>query len=175
MAVVVDLPVSMSDIAGVISPYTFAGRLLRSEFAAARAVVVDRTPQNTPTSTAYAYGGEAGQPLAAVLLEIGGRRPVAHLDNDSQFDLDLPLELATSLPLVAPPAATTPVHMVKADHAACTATIRAVVRIGPLTLIDPDVLFGEESATPKVGYRILKQLTIVIDRGNRRDWVLLPP
>ena len=174
-AVVVDLPASMSDISGIISPYTFSGRLLRFEFAAARAVVVDRTPQNTPTSQAYAYGGEAGQPLPAVEIEIGGRRLVAHLDSGSQFGLDLPLVLATSLPLAAPPVATTPVHMVNADHAAYTATIRGVVRIGPLTLTDPDVLFVDGQAMPNVGYRILKRLTVVLDPGNRRDWVLLPP
>ena len=172
-AVVVDLPASMADVSGVISPNTFSGRLVRFEFAASRAMVVDKTPQSIPTTQAYSYGGEMGHALPTVEIEIADLRLTAHVDSGSQFGLNLPLDLAKNLPLTAPPVATQPVHMVNADHAAYTATIRGTVRIGPLTLSNLDVLFVEGQPMPNVGFRILKQLTVVLDPAERRDWVLL--
>jgi hypothetical protein len=172
-AVVMDLPARLSDVAGVISPNAFTGRLVRFEFARSRAIVMDKIPANVPTGPPYPYGGERGHPLPATEIDVAGTKIIAHLDSGSKYGLQVPLEMAKQLPLCGPLVATEPTRMINAEHAAFNGRIVGTVHVGPLTLTDPDVQFVEGAPIGNIGIQILKQTTLVLDPEAERSWLLL--
>jgi hypothetical protein len=84
----------------------------------------------------------------------------------------LPLEIADRIPLKAPLTPAKPARMAGGEHAAYTSRIDGVVRIGPITLVDPDVTFIEQFHYANVGFSLLKDLTIVLDPAEKRSWLL---
>jgi len=173
-AVVVDIPGAMGSISGAISPNAFSGRLVRFEFAASRALVLDKAPGAVPSGPAYRYAGEGGHALPAVEIEVAGKKILAHADSGSGHGLGFPLELAKQLPLLGPLEPRPDIHMMGGDHKAYAARISGKVRVGPLELTDPEVGFAEGVPIANVGIEVLKRLTLVLDPETQRDWVLLP-
>jgi Aspartyl protease len=172
--IALDLPPRLGDVGGVISPRAFFGRLVRFEFMAARAVVLDKTRANLPGDTPAPYGGERGHPLPAMDIELAGTTVSALLDSGSRYGLQFPLDLAQQLPLRGTLTATEPVHMIGGTHAAYSGTIAGAVRIGPLTLSDPEVQFVADVPIANVGIQVLLQTTLVLDPEGARSWLLLP-
>jgi hypothetical protein len=171
-AVAIDLPMLLPGIAGVISPNSFSGRLVRFEFARGRAIVMDRTKDRMPEGPGDPYGGEMGHPLPAAQIDLAGTRFIAHLDSGSHFALCLPFEISKQVPLRGKLVAIEPIRMTGATHAAFRATIAGTVRIGPLTLSDPDVIFEEGVPIANVGIRILREMILVLDPEAKRSWML---
>ena len=170
-AVVVDLGLPLEGISGVVSPNVFAGSLLRFELKKSRAVVVPKSPGTLPQADALPYGG-GGHPLPSAMIDVAGVKVEAHIDTGNGRGLALPLELAKRLSLKTPLAPGKEVRMVSSTHRSFTATIAGAVKIGPLTLIDPDVTFVEGVPIANVGFSVLKDLTIVLDPAERRTWLL---
>lgn len=48
--------------------------------------------------------------------------------------------------------------------------IRGTIRIGPLTLHDPEVSFLGDIAN--IGLPLIRQVTLVLDPAGKRSWVL---
>ena len=168
-----NFPPTIEEYSSIVSPNAFRGRLIRFEFSKGRAIVMDKTAATIPRDNAAAYGGEDVHPLPAAEIEVAGRKLIAHLDSGSKYGLNLPLSLAKHLPLKGPLVAHEAVHMVGGKHKAYAARIDGVVRIGPLSLKDPQVLFLE-GVPPigNVGIQVLKQLTLVLDPEEMRAWLL---
>jgi hypothetical protein len=171
-AVVLDLPMPLPGIAGVISPNSFSGRLVRFEFASGRALVVDKTTSKWTHGHGEPYGGEIGHALPAAEIDVAGTKLIAHLDSGSRFALCLPLELSKHIPLRGNLLAMEPIRMTGAIHAAFGARIAGTVHIGPLTLIDPDVVFEEGVPIANVGIKLLRDMIVVLDPEEKLSWML---
>lgn len=171
-AVIMDFPARLGDVRGVVSPNAFNGRLVRFEFSKGRAVVTDRTPASIPQGEAFSYGGDGPNRLPAVIADVAGVRIPAHLDSGSRLGLTLPMADAGRLPLKGPLVSRDPVRRIGGDHRSYTATVAGTVRVGPLTLTDPEVVFAEGVPIANIGMRILKDVTLVLDPEGRRDWLL---
>ena len=170
--VAMDLPDRLKGVSGIVSPYAFAGRLVRFEFARSRAIVVDRTKANLPADASYPYGGERGHLLPAIEVDVVGIKVNALLDSGSRYGLQLPLEYAKRVPLRAALVPVEPVQMIGGTHAAFNARVAGTVHIGSLTLSDPEIQFVEGVPIANVGILVLKSATLVLDPEDERSWLL---
>jgi hypothetical protein len=85
----------------------------------------------------------------------------------------MPLEYAQRVPLKGPLVRTEPMRMIGGEHAAFTATLNGEAHIGPLTLSDPEITFvGGTPSIGNVGFRVLKNLTLVLDPEKQQSWLL---
>jgi hypothetical protein len=172
-AVAIELPPHLQEFSAIVSPNAFSGRMVRFEFPKSRAVVMDKTAAAIPPGAPYSYGGEQFHPLPAAEIDVSGKKLIAHLDSGSRNGLSLPLDMAKQLPLKGPLVQREPVRMVGGEHKAYTAIVGGQVRIGPLVLTDPEVVFVDGiPPIGNVGIQILKQLTLVLDPEEQRDWLI---
>jgi hypothetical protein len=172
-AVAMTLPDQLSQYGGIVSPNAFSGRIVRFEFAKGRAIVTDRGPTSVPSGVRLPYGGEIGHPLPYAQVDFAGVKLGCHLDTGSKYGLTTPLEYSRRVPLKGPLVRTEPMRMIGGEHAAFTATLNGEAHIGPLTLSDPEITFVE--GTPSignVGFRVLKNLTLVLDPEKQQSWLL---
>lgn len=167
---VVDLGLPLPGISGVMSPNIFSGALVRFELAKARVVVADKTPATIPPSQAHAYYG--AHPLPSIEIDVAGVKTVAHLDTGSGRGLMLPLALAKQVKLKEPLKPTRSARAAGGEHPAFISRIDGVVTIGPLTLTDPTVVAVDGFPHANVGFSILKEMTLVLDPGEQRSWLL---
>lgn len=168
--VVGELGVSLPGIAGVMSANLFKGQFVVIELAQSRFRIVPRSSANTPQTRAWPYSGD--HPLPSMPLEVAGVKLSVLLDTGSALGLALPVELASRLPLQAPPQPAAPAHMASGLRKAFTARIIGEVHIGPITLTDPEVTLVERLQGANIGYSILKNWTVVLDTEDQRSWVI---
>ena len=168
----VALPLPVPNARGVFGPNSFAGRLVRIDFAAARVRILDKSPTTIPAGTSYPYS-EGPRPLPGVPVEIGGVSYDGHLDSGSNGTLTFPRRLAEALPLDGP------LHPVGQARLAggepvqiLGARLRGTVRVGPVELQDPEVAFIEGLPRVNVGMGVLRGVTLVLDPAERRSWLL---
>ena len=170
--VVGELGVPLPEIAGVMSPNIFKGKLVRFELTLSRVVILDKTRETTPQATPFAYHG--AHPLPSITITVAGKLFDAHLDTGSGLGLSFPLEIAHQLPLKAGMTPTKPARMAGGERKAFKAEINGTVQIGPITLTNPEITLIERFQYVNVGFSILKNGTIVLDPEAQRSW-LLPP
>lgn len=170
--VTMDLPDQLQGVSGIVSPYAFAGRLVRFEFARSRAIVLDKNKANTPTGTPYPYGGERGHLLPAIEVDVVGTKVNALLDSGSRYGLQLPLEYAQRVPVRGKLVPTEPVQMIGGTHAVFSAKVAGTVHIGSLTFTDPEIQFVAGVPVANVGILVLKGATLVLDPEDERSWLL---
>jgi predicted aspartyl protease len=170
--VAMDLPDRLQGVSGIVSPYAFAGRLVRFEFARSRAIVSDKNKASIPTGASYPYGGEHGHLLPAIEVDVVGTKVDALLDSGSKYGLQLPLEYAKRVPLRGELVAMEPVQMIGGTHAAFRAIVAGTVHIGSLTFTDPEIQFVEGVPIANVGILVLKSATLVLDPEDERSWLL---
>ncbi|GAN00539.1 hypothetical protein U91I_04205 [alpha proteobacterium U9-1i] len=177
MAVALDIPLPLEGVDAIIGPGVFSGRLVRFDFPAGIAHVVPRTADNTPSGEATPYHGENThgrvRRIPAVRVDIpGAPEIVAIADSGSARGLLLPLTLAHSLPLSEPLTSGEPVRMVGAQFPSLTSRINGNVRIGPLTIENPQVRFADGIGMSVVGMEILRDAILVLDPAEHRSWLL---
>ncbi|MBY0565542.1 MAG: aspartyl protease family protein [Hyphomonadaceae bacterium] len=179
LAVALDIPLPLPGIDAIISPNVFAGRLVRFDFTAARAQVLPRDAANTPRVAAVPYMGEDSHgrinrtPAVEVLLP-NGQTVMAMADTGALGGLRLPLAMAEQLTLLAQLEPRDPVRMIGREIPAFTGRVSGVVRVGPLELRDPEVIFIDSTDHPSVvGFDVLRQGVLVLDPLERRSWFLL--
>ena len=170
-AVVGDLGVPLPGISGVMSPNLFRGSLVRFELKKARALVTAKSSATIPTAAPTPYHGD-GHALPAIEIDIAGTKLNAHLDTGSGRGLSLPLEIAKQIKLKAPLLPAEPAKMVGGVRSAFLSRIDGTVRIGPLSLVDPEVTFIKGFVYVNVGFSILKDVTVVLDPAEQRSWLL---
>lgn len=179
VAVAFDIPLPLENVEAIISPEVFAGRLVRFDFAGSRADVLPLTADHIPPAESYPYRGEQSHgrrmqtPGVQVILP-NGASIAAILDTGSARGLSLPLEVAQSLTLAEPLTPDAPQRLVGVEHPAFRARIEGDVRIGPLTLQNPEARFIEGATVSIVGMQVLRDTIVVVDPEGRRSWVLAP-
>lgn len=170
--VVGDLGVPLPGISGVMSPNTFSGSLVRFELTKSRVVVVPKSPSSIPPTAASPYGG--AHPLPAMEIDVAGVKLQAHLDTGNGRGFSLPLEIADRFSLQTPLTPAKPVKMAGGERKAFLSRIKGKVRVGPIELIDPEVIFIERFEFANVGFSILKDWTFVLDPAEQRSWLVAP-
>lgn len=154
------------DSVGVIGPNSFPGRLTEIDFAHSRVRILPDTIDHRPTAAAVRHLDE----LPAVTVELPGQTIVALVDTGNDQPLSLPLSMAASLPLRAPPVRNGTTRSAGGEQASYEAQILGEVRIGSVVLQSPVVSF-EENGLPNVGMPVLKQMLVVIDHTGQRTWL----
>jgi len=154
------------DSVGVIGPNSFPGRLTEIDFARSRVRILPDTIDNRPTASAVHHLDE----LPAVTVELPGQTITALVDTGNDQPLSLPLSMAASLPLKAPPVRNGTTRSAGGEQASYEAQIIGEVRIGSVVLQSPVVSF-EEHGLPNVGMPVLRQMRIVIDHTGQRTWL----
>lgn len=96
----------------------------------------------------------------------------AVLDTGSARGLTLPLALANRLPIVGELTPRDPIRLVGVEHRAFTGRIAGVIHVGPLTLENVEVNFGDGIEESIVGMEILRNTEIVLDPQARQSWLL---
>ena len=167
-ALAIDIKLPLGDVLGIMSPNLFAGKLVRFELSKSRAAVTDRSSATIPAGQAYSYA--AGLPAAEI--NIAGTKIEGHVDSGAGAAFILPLEEAQKLPLADKLVPHKPIHVVGADHNAFTAHIKGSVAVGPAVFDHPEMIFAENIPFAVIGFAALRNLTIVLDPSQRRDWLL---
>lgn len=162
------LATMLPEFVAVLSPQTFAGRLVRLDLAAATlalcpGALADRLGEATP----YVSGPFA---LPAIPIAVGGQAIAAHIDTGSPMELAFPMRFAETLPLAGPlePAGRARSHM--GEHPVFRARIAGTMRVGPLALENAEVRFTDVIPMPNVGGALLRRMVITIDAAGRRSW-----
>ena len=158
----------LPQFAAVLSPQTFAGRLVLLDLAGATLSLCPAAlAHSLGEATPYLSGPFA---LPAMPILVGGQSIPAHIDTGSPMDLAFPMRFAESLPLAGPlvPAGRARSHM--GEHPVFRARLNGTVRVGPLTLQNPEVRFTDVIPNPNVGGALLRRMVITIDAAGRRSW-----
>jgi predicted aspartyl protease len=161
-------PYDVPDEAGVIGPNSFPNKLVRVEGARSRLVLLPKTVETIPHCKAFPYEADA---LPSAILEIGALKLSATLDTGNSSSILLPMEYIQKLSLDAPPVQIGYAVSAAGKQPIFSAHLKGTVKIGSVTLDQPEIRFIA-GGTPNVGLPILRQLTVVIDPTEGRDWVL---
>lgn len=179
LAVAIDIQLPLPGIDAIISPSVFSGRLVRYDFASSVAQVLPMTAANTPREASQPYVGENTHGMIGrtpgVLVEAPGAPPFsAVLDTGARHGLSLPLSMSHAIPLLEPMTPGEPQRLVGAQYPAFRARINGTVRIGGITVVNPEVSFVDGPTPPIVGFPILRNAVIVLDPAGQRAWLLAP-
>ena len=177
LAVALEIPLPLPGIDAVISPAVFAGRLVRINFAANVAEILPKTDANIPTGQSDAYTGENGhgriRRVPSVRVELPGGEIVRAMgDTGAAAGLRLPINMADSLPFAGPLTPRDPVRRIGSTLPAHTAQLQGSVRVGPIVLENPEIVFVEGEYEPLVGADVLRQGVFVLDPEEFRSWLL---
>jgi hypothetical protein len=164
---------SGEDAVGVIGPNLFLGSLVYLEFDRYRVRLRDKGAADAPAGPGTPYVGPPDDALPAVDIDLpGGVTARAIMDSGYTAPFALPLAMVERLPLEAPPQQTGTARSVSGEQPVYRARLRGTVRIGPLTLDNPEVdFFGNDTI---IGLPLLRQMRVVLDPEARRSWVLAP-
>jgi hypothetical protein len=164
---------SAEDAIGVIGPNLFLGSLVYLELGWNRVRLRDKSLSAAPAGPGTPYLGPPDDSLPATDVELpGGVTARAIMDSGFTAPFALPLAMVDRLPLEAPARLIGQARSVRGEQPVYGARLRGTVRIGPVTLVDPDVeFFGNDTI---VGLPILRQMIVVLDPEGRRSWVLAP-
>lgn len=170
---VVAAPLPLPDRSGVLSPNAFRGQFVTFDFGHAQARITDKT--RPPRGEATAYIGAGPHMLPALHVALGAQSWTAHIDTGAPGGLTFPYAMASQLPLKAAPALSGHARFVDGVHDRYRGQINGVVRVGPLTLTDPEVEFIDGLPDLNIGMRLLTQMTITLDPAEQRDWAEASP
>ncbi len=154
------------DEAGIIGPNSFPGRLVEIDFAGSRIRVLPDAAANRPAGE----GAPHLDGLPAVVVTVAGQSFEALVDTGNDAALTLPLSMAKTLPLKAPPVLKGKTRSAGGVQDAYEAQIDGPVRVGHLVLESPRVYFNE-TGDPNVGMPVLRQARLVVDHSGGRTWL----
>jgi hypothetical protein len=166
------LPPLEPNVAMVVSPTQFSGRLVVLDLGASQVRVREKSRASLPPGPGTPYS-PAPFSLPAVEVRVGGRSINAHIDSAAPFGLSFPTSYARDLPLATPLAQVGHAQLLGSQTPIYRARINGEVRIGPLILSNPEVTFMDALPMVNVGTDVLRRLTIVIDPEARRSWAML--
>ena len=166
----VALDYDRDDAMGIISSEMFAGRLLMIDLAHNRATLLDKATAALPAAPATPYVGA----LPATLLTLpDGTTLPAELDSGYNAPLSLPVAMLGRVRLAAPAKVVGRFHSINSDGDVMGGRIEGPVKIGPITLDSPDVVFLGDVAN--VGLPVIRRGRLLLDSANHRSWFLANP
>ncbi|MEO6579982.1 MAG: pepsin/retropepsin-like aspartic protease family protein [Sphingomicrobium sp.] len=163
------LPAMIPGIGAVLSPQSFVGRLVRLDLAAGTLALCPASlAHSLGKATPYIPGPFA---LPGIPLSIGGQAVAALIDTGSPLDLAFPMRFAKTLPLDGPLVAAGKARSHDGEHPVFKARIKGALKVGPVTLSNPEVRFSDVVPEPNVGGALLRRMVITIDAAGKRSWV----
>lgn len=163
------LPYDYADAMGIISSENFKDSLVYLELSKSRVRLVPRTTAVLPASKPTPYVESIA--TTDLVLPDGGTIP-AHFDTGYDAPLSLPISMMDKVPLYAPARVIGRFKSINTEGEVFGGRIKGRVRIGPVTLDDPEVSFLGDLAN--IGLPVIRQMTLVLDPANQRSWVLPP-
>lgn len=151
---------------GVLSAQSFSGNLVTFDYPAKQIVLVPGELPAANGTDVFAY--EAAQHIPTMSIDVAGVKVDAHVDSGSGRGLMLPGSLATKLPLAGPLEEQKKAKTVDGEWAIHRAPLDGKVRIGRFTLDRPPIDFMEGAPIGNIGYEILKDYRLTVDRKNLR-------
>ena len=161
---------SEPDMVGVFGPGAFNGRLVTLELSRNRVRVAPLGPETLPPGKSSPYFHD----LPATTIDVAGLPVVAHLDSGSTMGLSLGKALMGKIRLKVPPQIVGQATSVSGTQDVYGSQIDGDVKIGPVTLHDPEVTFAGNGNGANVGFDIMRNLILVMDPAGQRSWVLDP-
>lgn len=163
------LPLPLPGYVAIFSPNIFSGRLVTFDFAAAQLLVCDKGPDRTPSGPAYGYS-PGPFILPTIPVAVGGQTIDAHLDTGSPMGLIFPTSYAARFQLAEPMKQVGMARTHAGERPIYSAQIIGEVRVGPLTLTDPEVRFTDIVPGVNVGMALLRQMSVTLDPEEKRLW-----
>ena len=105
--------------------------------------------------------------LPTIPIEVGGQTFSAHLDTGSMGPVSLPLKAKESLSLMGEPREIGRARTANSEFAILKAPVRGTMRVGPLSIENPDVHF-HPLPDANVGSEILRSMAVTFDRVDGR-------
>jgi hypothetical protein len=162
-------PYDRDDAMGMITSELFSDSLLFLDLANDRAILAPRGKTPQPPGEAVSY--VAGIPTIHMSMPDGSTLP-AHFDTGYNAALSLPVGMMNTVPLMRPAKVIGRFKSVSAEGEVYGGQIKGTIKIGPVTLENPDVSFLGNIAN--IGLPIIRQITLVIDAAADRAWVMPP-
>lgn len=156
-----------NDAMGIISSEMFTGSLVYLDLHNGRARLSPRATTAPPAGPAIAYVRDI--PTVHIVMPDGSTLP-AHFDTGANGALSLPIDMMDKVPLMEKPRVVGRFKSIDTEGEVYGGRIRGTIRIGPLTLENPEVTFLGDLAN--IGLPIIRQVTLVLDPAEKRNWVL---
>ncbi|MBN8808595.1 MAG: aspartyl protease family protein [Sphingomonas sp.] len=157
------------DAMGIISSEIFTDSLLYLDLANNHAVLAPRATTPVPPGPATAYVQDI--PSVQMVMPDGSTLP-AHFDTGFNGELSLPVALMDKVPLMAPAKEVGRFKSINTEGPVFGGRIRGTIKIGPVTLDNPEVTFLGDLAN--IGLPVIRRVTLVIDPVANRNWILEP-
>jgi hypothetical protein len=172
-------PYDEPDLPGIFGPNLFTGQLVYIDLGSARVRIIDKAGFAVPEYAAIPYIGSPGDGLPAVEIRLPtlpgstiGGAVMAKLDSGNTDAFHLPPAFIDRVPLKRPAAIVGRATSVSGSRDVMGGQLDGTVRIGPVALIDPDVVF--DGQTPNVGLPVVRQLRVLLDPQAEQGWILTP-
>ncbi len=156
---------------GVFGPNSFPGKLVQMDLGNGSIRIEPKTTASIPQAPAMPYIGQGDDALPAVMVDFGSIKVAAELDTGNNEALLFPLSLAKRLPLEDQLKEVGEAGSAAGRQPLFRARLKGVVRIGPLTIKRPNILFIA-GGQPNVGLPIARQLVVVFDPSEKRSWLI---
>ena len=156
---------------GVFGPNCFPGKLVQMDLGIGSILVMPKTAATLPPGVGIPYIGRGDDALPSVIVDFGARQVAAELDTGNNAALLFPLSFTNQLSLEAPPKKVGEAGSVAGRQPLFRARLKGALKIGPLTLDRPVIMFIE-GGQPNVGLPIARQLVVVFDPTAKRSWLI---
>ncbi|MDR3565616.1 MAG: retropepsin-like aspartic protease [Negativicutes bacterium] len=166
-AVDYDLPTEK----GVFGPNCFPGKLVQMDLGIGSILVMAKTAATVPLGAGIPYIGKGDDALPSVIVDFGTLQIAAELDTGNNAALLFPLSFTNQLTLEDRPKKVGEAGSVAGRQPLFRARLKGSLKIGPLTLDRPVMMFIE-GGQPNVGLPIARQLVVVFDPSARRSWLI---
>ena len=157
---------------GVFGPNCFLGKLVQMDLGIGSIVVMPKTTTNLPPGAGIPYIGQGDDALPSVIVDFGDRQIAAELDTGNNATLLFPLSFTNQLSLEDTPKRVGVAGSVAGQQPLFRARLKGALKIGPLTLDRPVIMFIAVGGQPNVGLPIARQLVVVFDPSARRSWLV---
>lgn len=156
---------------GIFGPNSFPGKLVQMDLCRGSITVEPQTAATLPPGAAIPYIGKGDDALPSVIVDFGTMQIAAELDTGNNEALLLPLSLAKKLSLEGPLKKVGEETSAAGRQPLFRAHLKGALKIGPLTLNRPAILFIE-GGQPNVGLPIARQLVVIFDPSEKRSWLI---
>jgi hypothetical protein len=175
--IVAAYPYDQPDEVGVFGPNLFLGQMVLIDLGAARVRVLSKSNLSPDLRRAIPYMGSPGNGLPAVAIALppleGFPAPatvLAKLDSGNNNALNLPPSFIDTVPLKRPATIVGRATSITGTRDVMGSQIRGTVKIGSVTLVDPEVVF--DGRTPNVGLPVIRQLRFMLDPEAELGWLV---
>lgn len=159
-----------TDEVGIFGPNSWPESYVEMDGPRSRLVIRSKQGTPTPAGVAIPYLGEGGAALPSATLDFGMVKVSAILDSGNDAPIILPSKYQTKLALQGQPVVAGYAVSAAGRQPITKATLAGSVRIGGVTLQNPEVYFMD-GGRPNIGLPVLRRIKVIYDHGGKRSWV----